>query len=448
MSLLGRTIGALAFATRPPESFCCRLAWGLLITVGSLLLSFLLSWWLLSQGPTWGASVPLLGGLLTAALLAVYFGCLFGHTADVKRRVAEQTQELRDSAERFRRLIDNVSDALFLCDHPGGKILEVNRQSCDSLGYTREELLGMRIVDIDVDFVAKKLARYLTLPDDEYPVTLETVHRRKDGTIFPVEIRVAPLHTGGQRLVLGVVRDITERKRVEATLRNDRQLLRAMLDLHERDRKLVAYEIHDGLAQQLTGALMKFQSIEPLRGQDPEAARKTFDEATALLREGLAETRRLIGGLRPAALDESGVVAAIDYLIAERRQRSGLEIEFVHPETFQRLASPLESAIFRVVQECLTNACRHSRSTKVRIELWQSGDRAGVEVRDWGVGFDPSHVGVGHFGLQGICERARLLGGVASIKSVVGGGTDIRVEFPLVPPIENGAANNPDNGAA
>ena len=146
----------------------------------------------------------------------------------------------------------------------------------------------------------------------------------------------------------------------------------------------MAYEIHDGLAQQLTGALYKFQSIEPLGERDPQAARKMFDEAVQLLREAMAETRRLIGGLRPPILDESGVVAAIEYLISEQRQQGGPEIEFVHPADVDRLAAPLEGAVFRIVQECLTNACRYSQSAKVRVELRQAEGR--VSHRGPGLG--------------------------------------------------------------
>ena len=98
------------------------------------------------------------------------------------------------------------------------------------------------------------------------------------------------------------------------------------------------------------------------------------------------------------------------------------------------------------MQECLTNACRYSQSEKVRVELGQAGDRVHVEVRDWGIGFDPAQVEHGHYGLQGIRERARSLGGSAVIETAPGKGTRITVDLPLLPPIENGTAKNGQPG--
>ena len=393
----------------------------------------------LARHRSWGPIAMLLAGLLVTVLLLAYLFLLTGRTARVEQLVAERTWALRESEQRYRSAINNAAEGLFLCDSQGETILDVNQRTCDYLGYSREELLAMRFADVDVEFAPKNLVRHFNRPNEEYPIAFESAHRRKDGTRFPVESRVTPVSVAGQRLILALARDITDRKRAEESLRNDRRLLRDMLDLHERDRKLVAYEIHDGLAQQLTGALYKFQSIEHLRDRDPNAAREMFEEAVRLLRDAIAETRRLISGLRPPILDESGIVAAVESLISEYRQNGGPTIDFCHPMDFPRIAPPLESAVFRTVQECLTNARRYSQSEKIRVELQKDGDRVCIDVQDWGVGFDPSQVGGGHYGLQGIQERARLFGGVAVVESSRGHGTRVHVELPLLPSAENGA---------
>ncbi|MEN6406366.1 MAG: PAS domain-containing sensor histidine kinase, partial [Thermoguttaceae bacterium] len=297
------------------------------------------------------------------------------------------------------------------------------------LGYTRDELLSLVVADIEMN-VAES-ASHWNYASSKYPVSFEGVHRRKDGTQFPVEIRLAQLETNGQQLMLALAHDISDRKQAEQAIRQEQRLLRRLLDLHEQDRKLVAYEIHDGLAQQLAAAVYRFQSVPALEQHNPKAAKEVFNESLQLLRDAMAEARRLISGLRPPVLDESGVVAAVECLIAERRPQEGPEIEFVHDD-IGRLATPLEGAIFRIVQEAVTNAQRHSHSPRVRIDITQREGRIHVGVRDWGVGFNPDSVPTGHFGVQGIQERARLLGGSAAIESSPGQGVSVTVDLPAI----------------
>jgi PAS domain S-box-containing protein len=399
----------------------------------------------LARRQTYLPLCTLLAGLFVTGLLWGYLRLLAGRTAWVERLVAERWRELRESEQRFRGLIDHAGDAFFLRTEQG-KILDVNRRACESLGYTRKELLSMTIMDVDVSYGSTNLSQYSNLPPGEYPRTFEGAHRRKDGTTFPVEIRLAPLDANGQRLMLALVRDITDRKDAETALREEQRLLRDMLELQERDRKLVAYEIHDGLAQQLTAAVYNFQTVEVLHA-DPAAARAVFDEGLRLLRQSMAETRRLISGLRPPVLDEAGILAAVDYLIADHAEHGGPETEFVHEGNLERLAPPLEIAVFRIVQECLNNARRHSQSKRVRVELRPIDGRLRIDVQDWGIGFDPAAVQGEHFGLQGIHERARLLGGTVTIQTAAQHGTHITVELPLVSPAQNRTPRGDDEKA-
>ena len=124
------------------------------------------------------------------------------------------------------------------------------------------------------------------------------------------------------------------------------------------------------------------------------------------------------------------MIAAIEYLVNEMRHAVA-RIEFTHDVVFHRLAPPLESAIFRIVQEALFNIGRHSRAGAARISLAGRGERLRLEIVDDGVGFEPEKIGLVSFGLQGIRQRARLLGGSARIDSAHGQGTRVTVEFPL-----------------
>jgi PAS domain S-box-containing protein len=377
--------------------------------------------------------IAVLAGLIFTAIMSGFSYLLIGRSEQVEILVEHRTMALQASEERFRRLVDGAADAFFLFDNQG-RLFDVNRCACESLGYTREELLNMGVLDIQIKpLTGSEGEPYWKNPEFSQPTTYEGIHRRKNGETFPVEIRVTFLKNAGQHWCLALVRDITARKQTEADLQAEQRMLRQLLDLLETDRKLVAYEIHDGLAQQLTGLLMHLQAMQfSQENHNPEAALEMLPKAVELLGGSIAEVRRLIGGLRPPILDEAGVVAAIDYLVGEKRQTESVAIEFNHDVRFGHLASPLESAIFRIVQECLTNACRYSQSKKIEIDLKQSNGTLQLRIQDWGVGFNPQQINGQHLGLRGIRERARLLGGNAEIVSALDAGTTVTVQLPLV----------------
>ena len=133
----------------------------------------------------------------------------------------------------------------------------------------------------------------------------------------------------------------------------------------DHERQLIAYEIHDGLAQQLAGAIMQIQAFAHLKDKHPKEAAKAFEAGLTMLQQGHFEARRLIAGVRPPILDESGVVEAVAHLVHEIGCDTGPKIENRSRVDFDRLDPTLENAIYRIAQEGLTNACKHSKSEKV-----------------------------------------------------------------------------------
>ena len=129
-----------------------------------------------------------------------------------------------------------------------------------------------------------------------------------------------------------------------------------------------------------------------------------------------------------------GVVAAIEYLVGEQPRGGATPVTFSHNVRFNRLTPLLEGGIFRIVQEALANVQRHSASPRAEVRLWHEDNRVFLEVRDWGVGFDPEQVTEHRLGLRGIRERARPLRGNAEVEDGrPGKGTCVRVELPIVP---------------
>lgn len=235
------------------------------------------------------------------------------------------------------------------------------------------------------------------------------------------------------RTVEELNREVLRRVEVEKSLQQEKRLLHRLFQSSDHERQMIAYEIHDGLAQHLTAASMHLQSAKSQAERDPEAADKAFTVGMVMLERGIQEARRLISGVRPPILDDAGVAAAIEHLVRENESRYPIAFEFVCDVNFDRLNPILENAIYRITQESLTNACKYSNSDRVRVEMVQQGEgELRVEIRDWGVGFDPATVREGSYGLEGIRERTRLLGGRVTIESAPGEGTRIAVEFPII----------------
>jgi signal transduction histidine kinase len=208
--------------------------------------------------------------------------------------------------------------------------------------------------------------------------------------------------------------------------------LAQLLELCEQEQQWLACELHDGLAQEIQGALMYFQASEHLSGVNPDKARQAYEAGLRHLRRGVAETRSVIRRLQPAILEDHGLIAALAQLIAEKQSTADIEIEFSHEGQFEGLPRSVQHAAFRMVQEALTNACRYSQSPRIRVALIQHADRLHIQVTDWGVGFDPQAVRPQSFGLKSIRRRVAALGGHAEIHSAPGQGTEVTARLPLV----------------
>ena len=355
------------------------------------------------------------------------------------RKQAEEA--LRQSERRFRNYFEQglIGMAVTSVDK---RWLEVNDRLCEMMGCSKEELLQRTWTEItfpeDLEPNYRLFDQLLAGTIDHF--TLNKRYFKKDGSILyaTIHTRAFREEDGTIDHIVTLVEDITARKRAEEALRRERRTLQYMLQSSDHERQLIAYDIHDGLAQELAGAIMQFQIYDQFKDTKPDEAGKAYQCGITLLQHSHVETRRLISGVRPPILDESGVVAAIAHLVHDPAFDQGPKIEFRRKVHFRRLAPVLENVIYRIVQEGLTNACNHSQSNKILVRLVQRGDRLRIEIRDWGIGFDPTTVPESCFGLQGIRQRARLLRGTCHIRSAPGEGSAVRVELPIVALEERG----------
>jgi signal transduction histidine kinase len=246
--------------------------------------------------------------------------------------------------------------------------------------------------------------------------------------------RIAPIVEDG-KVVAGLITcmNVQNIKDTEASLRADRRALRHLITTLEKERQLVSCEIHDGLSQYLVGAIMLLDAREHQASRDGAVSLAELREGIALLRKAAAESRRLIQGLRPTMLDELGIIEAVRSLVAEARSDIPI-VEYSHPGSLPRFEPEVETAIFRIVQESLSNINKHSNAHHVSVSLEQRGEHElAVTVVDDGAGFDISAVPDGRFGLESIRQRSRLFHREALISSSPGQGCRVEVVLPILP---------------
>jgi PAS domain S-box-containing protein len=354
-----------------------------------------------------------------------------GFFRDVTDRIESQ-EALRTSEWRYRQVFESVTDSLLIVNSDT-TIVGANPAACAEYGYPPDEIVRLSVLDLiaperrsDFHAAGKEIAQNgcFFFPD--------SMNIRKDGTTFHVEVWGRKFNAMGEGLSLCVVRNIDERKRAEEARLREYRTLKHLLQSSDHERQTIAYEIHDGVAQYLAGAIMQFDVYKDRLERNPAEAAKVFETALSLLRQGHFEVRRLIAGVRPPVLDEAGVVEAIAHLINEQNRQNGPQIEFTSRVRFSRLVPILENAVYRICQEGLANACKHSHSDRVRIRLSQGEDRIRIEIRDWGTGFDPRRIPENRYGLIGIRQRVRLLGGKHRIQSAPDKGTRLTVELPIM----------------
>ncbi len=225
--------------------------------------------------------------------------------------------------------------------------------------------------------------------------------------------------------------DIARRRAAHRALQRERRKLMRLLESHDHDRRMIAYELHDGAAQHIAGAILHVNAFRRFHRSEPEQADEAAQAAEDLLALGHHEIRRLISGVRPLVLDDAGIAAAVGQLIEEQATDGGPKIELRTQLRDARMPALVENAAYRIIQESLRNAVQYSGAERVIVHLRQGAKHLRIVVRDWGAGFDPNKLRPGAFGLEGMRARARALGGRCRILSAPGRGTRVIALFPL-----------------
>jgi PAS domain S-box-containing protein len=347
-----------------------------------------------------------------------------------RMRAEKSLRESGEALKVFRTLVDHSNDSLEVIDPDTAQFLDVSLRSCLDLGYSREELLSMRVFDIAPEVDASVWLTRKEILHRDKSLTVFGEHRRKDGTTFPVEVNVSFVQLDRDYLV-AVVRDVTERKQTEEALR---RLSVGLLQTQDQERRRIARELHDSTGQKLAALAMNLSLIGKSAKTLDTRGREALAESLALLDQSSSEIRTLSYLLHPPLLDERGLAAAVRWFTDGFSQRSGVQVKLKVPTELPRLPEEVEIALFRIVQEGLTNIHRHSESSTATIRLMVDQNHVQLEVQDAGKGLPRSradgHVDAMGVGITGMRERVKQLGGQMKIESS-SRGTTVSVTLPL-----------------
>lgn len=214
-----------------------------------------------------------------------------------------------------------------------------------------------------------------------------------------------------------------------------RSLLDQVILSEEQDSRQLALDLHDGLVQLIVAAFQHLQTAQAWRERDPGVEEREVQRGVQILQQAIYEARRLIGQLRPAGLDDFGLVHALRAYVAQLAAEEPWQVSLEVDPRWGPLPAPLEAGLFRIVQEATHNARKYAQADRLHVSLRIQGDDLVVSVRDWGQGFDPRAVATEpikglHIGLVGIRERALMFGGSCRIESAPGQGATITVRVP------------------
>lgn len=340
---------------------------------------------------------------------------------DMSMRIREQTKELREREKRLNHFYEATKDGIVL--HDRGRPLLINQAMVDLTGYSSENLEKKNISEI---IKIKDVDSYLSHPDRHF--TYETIAYQKDGKHFAVEVQENPIEYDGNIISSTVIRDIRERLEAQAALNKERKKrLSSFIDGQENERQRLSRELHDGLGQSLIGIKMR---LESLQFAEDDNNRVTVDVVKNFVNQTIEEVRRMSNNLMPAVLSNFGLSTAISNLTKQIVENSEIDVTFYDQTKNVTFNDKVSTYVFRIVQEALNNAVKHSGASKIDVILFSEEKMIRLLIEDNGKGLPTTIVSSGN-GLYNMRERVNLLQGTIDFEPNAGEGLVINIRIPL-----------------
>lgn len=373
------------------------------------------------------------------AFHAEYEATLAAANAELESRIAERTRMVEDSRARLNGIVDGAPDAIISIDE-SERVVLANPAAGALFGYTSAQMLGMPVSN----FIPERFRDGHTAHVQRFgssPVVarrmagLRVVHAlRADGSEFPVDASISKVTIAGRKLYTVILRDISDEIRSKSELERSRKELRdltaALEYVQEEERKRIARELHDDLGQQITVLKMDASLLRNKLGADQHDALRIAERIQSVLVRTVQSVRRLQSDLRPAMLDDLGLVAALEELVQQITQHSSLECRLSADESIE-VPETLAMPLYRVAQESLNNVVKHAQATRVVVSLERDANCFILTVEDNGKGITNEDRGKRKsYGLIGMRERVYALGGEFLVSSEPQAGTRVEVRVP------------------
>ncbi|HET9949006.1 MAG TPA: PAS domain-containing sensor histidine kinase [Longimicrobiales bacterium] len=332
------------------------------------------------------------------------------------------------TADDYRAIFESSPDGCLVVDAQG-TIRAANPRTEELFGWTAAELEGRTVEVLVPDLMRERHAehrrRFRHNPHNRpMGIGLDLRGRRKDGTTFPVEISLSPFEHEGELRVICAIRDVTDYRRLQSF---SGSALRAT----EEERQRIARELHDDTAQRLATLLLRVRRL----AEEPDAGTRAalLEEVRGEIVDAAEGVKRMARGLRPPEIEELGLVHAITAHARALREGAGFRVHTALDPVDPHLDATAKLVLYRIVQEALSNARRHSGADSAHVRLFLENERVVAEITDEGRGFVPANAfdaDGGGLGLAGMRERAAMMNGHVTIDSAPGKGTRVRVTVP------------------
>jgi len=340
--------------------------------------------------------------------------------------LARSESAVRDREERLRAILETAVEGIITIDERGN-IESFNRASETIFGYAAAEVIGKNVSVLMSTPHREQHDGYL----ENYKHTghakiigigRETFARKKDGTLFPIDLSVSEVKLSDRRIFTGFVRDITERKRLE----------KEILEISEREQRRIGQDLHDGLCQHLAGIEMLSQVLaQRLAKKSKDGAARATEIAKAV-RESISQTRLLARGLSPVTLESEGLMSALAELALNTEKIFRVRCKFDCPEVVKLNDHAAATHLFRIAQEAVSNAIKHGKAKKISIQLREDASHLHLRVNDDGIGFPKKFSRSPGMGLGIMQSRIGMVGGTVSIERQPAGGTCVIITAPKI----------------